>query len=415
MTTYRTMCRHIFAVSKQVALAYKCVILGKPHWSTFLFHQTVQHTWVDHYKSTWNLVLKTLKKTGISHQKPWENWEFCLLEKVRTLALIHQPRPEDLVYLPLIHQSRAEGLVCLPWIRPLIHQPRPEGLVCVPWSTSSGQRALCVCPDPSVPTRGPCVYPDPPVQARGPCVFALIHHPRPEGLVCLPWSTCSGQRTLCLILQDGREGLVCLPWSTSPGQSALCVCPDPLPQARGPCVFALIHQLRPEDLVCLILQAGWEGLVCLPWYTSPGQRALCVYPDPPAQDRGPCVFVLIHQPRPEHFVCLPLSTRLGERTLCVFPISTIPGQRALFVCPDPPAQARGLCKSIIIYIYIYIYIISGQFPNYILIFISTPFHPVKWTWGKSEKLFINTTWTNCKLLALSRPWKYLPTVPTSHS
>ncbi len=64
MTTYRTMCRHIFAVSKQVALSYKCVILGKAHRSTFCFHRIVQHMRVDRYKSTSNLVLTTLKRTG---------------------------------------------------------------------------------------------------------------------------------------------------------------------------------------------------------------------------------------------------------------------------------------------------------------------------------------------------------------
>ncbi len=67
-----------------------------------------------------------------------------------------------------------------------------------------------------------------------------------------------------LIYQAGWEGLVCLPWSTSAGQRA--------------CVFALIHQLRPEDLVCLIHQPRPEGLVCWPWSTSPGQRTLYVCP-----------------------------------------------------------------------------------------------------------------------------------------
>ncbi len=215
-------------------------------------------------------------------------------------------------------------------------------------------RGPCVfAPDPPVQGRGPCVFalnqaPDPPAQARGPCMCALIHQLRPEGLVCLPWSTSPDQRALCL------------PWSTSPGQRALCVCPDPPPQARGPCVFALIHLLRPEDLVsdppgwargpcvfALIHQPRTECLMCLPGSTTPGQRALCVCLDPPAQARGPCVsdppgwvrgpcvFALIYQPRTEGLVCLPWSTS--------------PGQRALCVCPDPPAQARALCVFALIH------------------------------------------------------------------
>ncbi len=74
-----TMRRHIGVVSKQVALVYECVIWGKPYGSTFCFHWTVQHMWVDRYKSTWNLVLKTLIKWEFQ-TKNLGNQEFRLRE-----------------------------------------------------------------------------------------------------------------------------------------------------------------------------------------------------------------------------------------------------------------------------------------------------------------------------------------------
>ncbi len=73
MTTYRTMFRYIFVVSKQVALPYKCVIWGEATSINFLFSPDCSTHGFDRYKRTWNLVLKSLRKPGNWFEKKCGN------------------------------------------------------------------------------------------------------------------------------------------------------------------------------------------------------------------------------------------------------------------------------------------------------------------------------------------------------
>ncbi len=61
------MCRHIFAVSKQVALAYKCVILRKPHLQKYLEFS------LKNLGKNGNFSPKTMRKPGIWFEKKNKN------------------------------------------------------------------------------------------------------------------------------------------------------------------------------------------------------------------------------------------------------------------------------------------------------------------------------------------------------
>ncbi len=83
---YKNMHGYIFGVSKQVVLAYKCVILGETALIDNLFFSLVCSTYTAWSQAKYlEFSLKNLEKIGILHQKPWENQEFGLKKKVRTL------------------------------------------------------------------------------------------------------------------------------------------------------------------------------------------------------------------------------------------------------------------------------------------------------------------------------------------